>query len=303
MYKEIIEELCNELNIKYTYLSKKWIIRLEKNNIIKYLVGNKFDLNGHAIGILMDDKYAFYDTLKSLNIPVCLHHIFYRKNDSSTHAIGCNTYESIYEYFYKYNENIVVKINKGLMGKDVYHIKDKEELTKILDKIFIENKSISICPYYDIKNEYRVIILNNEIKLLFKKEKPIVIGNGVNTIKELLIEFNKNYFENIELPDTVLKQDEIYEYDWHFNLSRGSKASTKIDKELLEKISNLALEVTKKVGIKFASIDIIETKDKELLVLEANSGVTINKATNFIENGREIAKSIYKEALIELMKD
>jgi len=77
MYERIIKEICNELNIKYTYLSKNWIIRLEKDNIIKYLSGNKFDLNGHALGNLIDDKYAFYDTLKNLNIPVCEHKIFY----------------------------------------------------------------------------------------------------------------------------------------------------------------------------------------------------------------------------------
>ena len=67
-----------------------------------------------------------------------------------------------------------------------------------------------------------------------------------------------------------------------------------------EKICQLALEVSKKVGITFASIDIIETTDNKLLVLEANSGVTINKAINFIPNGYNVAKNIYKEAIIKM---
>lgn len=303
MYHKIIEEICNELNIKYTYLSKDWIIRLEKDNIIKYLSGNKFDLNGHALGNLIDDKYAFYDTLKNLNIPVCEHKIFYRKNNTYDYAKDCNTYESIYEYFDKCNKNVVVKINNGSLGMDVYHITNKEELIKTIDKLFQENYSISICPFYDILNEYRIIILKDKIKLIFKKQRPVIIGNGVNSIKELLIKLNPEYYKNKLLPDTILEKDEIYTYDWRFNLSKGATANTEIPNDILEKISTIALEVTKKVGITFASIDIIELHNGSLLVLEANSGVTIDKVTNFIDNGYNIAKEIYTEAIITLMKD
>ena len=37
MYNKIIKEICDELNIKYTFLSKDWITKLEYNNKIKYL--------------------------------------------------------------------------------------------------------------------------------------------------------------------------------------------------------------------------------------------------------------------------
>ena len=81
MFQKLIKEICHELNIKYKVLSKKWIIRLEKEDKVRYLSGNKFDLNGHAIGNMLDDKYAFYDTLKYLGIPVCEHKIFYHENN------------------------------------------------------------------------------------------------------------------------------------------------------------------------------------------------------------------------------
>ena len=81
MFSKIVEEICHELDIKYTYLSKNWVIALEKDNQVKYLVGNKFDLNGHAIGNVMDDKYSFYDAMKRFNIPVCEHQIMYREDN------------------------------------------------------------------------------------------------------------------------------------------------------------------------------------------------------------------------------
>ncbi|MBQ1645337.1 MAG: hypothetical protein II052_00415, partial [Prevotella sp.] len=39
--------------------------------------------------------------------------------------------------------------------------------------------------YRHIKNEYRAIVLDNEIKLLYKKINPTVIGDGSSTLKEL----------------------------------------------------------------------------------------------------------------------
>ena len=302
MFHKLVEEISKELNIKCTYLSKDWLIKLEKDNQTKYIAGNKFDLNGHAIGLIMDDKYAFYDTLNNLKIPVCKHHIFYRPDNNYPYAKNCNSYEEIYKCFDKYHNDIVLKVNNGSLGTDVYHIKDKNNLTKTLDKLFQENYSLSICPYYDIKNEYRVIVLDNKVKLVYKKIKPIIIGDGIRTIQELLIDFNPYYFKDKNLSNKVLKKDEVYTYDWRFNLSKGAICTDNIDESLKNKLRKLALTVTKKVGITFASIDIIELKNNEFLVLEANSGVTILKATHFLKNGYEIAKEIYKEAIIKLFR-
>lgn len=303
MFKEIIKEICKELNIKYTILSKDWIIKLEKDNEVRYLTGNKFDLNGHAIGNIMDDKYAFYEILKNINIPVCEHNIFYAEKNHQDYAINCNKKEDILNCFYKYHEDVVVKPNKGAMGLGVYHVTDKDELINVTDNLFIKNYSISICPFYHIKNEYRVIVLDNEIKLIYKKINPIVTGDGKSTLKELLINFNSNYYTDKDIPNIIPNKNEIYTYDFHFNLSKGSIATLDIDSDTKEKICNLALEVSKKVGITFASIDIIKTTSNELLVLEANSGVTINKAIDFIPNGYAIAKQIYKEAILKMFNE
>lgn len=302
MFQKLIKEICNELGIKYKILSKKWIMRLEKDGKVRYLSGNKFDLNGHAIGNMLDDKYAFYETLKYLDIPVCEHKIIYSENNQNNYAIGCQSKEDLLKYFNKYNRNVVIKPNKGAMGIGVYHITNEDDLYEKTKLLLTSKYSISICPFYHIKNEYRVVILDNEIKLIFKKINPTIVGDGVSTLKELLLKFNKYYYKNIEIPDIILNKDEVYTYDFKFNLSQGSIASMDINPELKEKLSRLALEVAKKVGITFASIDIIETEDNRLLIMEANSGVTINKVTKYIPNGKNIAKEIYKEAILKLFK-
>ena len=303
MYKKIIDEICHELNIDCTYLSKDWLIKLAKDNQVKYIAGNKFPLNNYVIGRIMDDKYALYEILNDLSIPVCLHHIFFNEFNPQDYCKGCQTKEDLLKAFNEYGRNVIIKPNKGSQGKGVMHIIDEHTLLKETKELLVTNYSISMQPFYKIKNEYRTIILDNEVKLLFKKINPTVIGDGKSTLKELLIAFNKEYFSDKEIPNIIPKDGEEYIYDFHFNLSTGSIASVDIDSNLKEKITSLALKVTKKVGIRFASVDIIETTDNELLVLEANSGVTIDKAINFLKDGYNIAKNIYKEAIIKMFEE
>ena len=303
MYKTIIDEICHELNIECTYLSKDWLIKLKKDNKIKYVAGNKFPLNNYVVGRIMDDKYALYEILNNLSIPVCLHHIFFNEFNTKDYCKGCQRKEDLINTFNEYGKNVIIKPNKGSQGKGVIHIKDEITLLKEAKELLTTNYSISMQPFYKIKNEYRTIILDNEVKLLFKKINPTVIGNGKSTLKELLIDFNKEYFSDKEIPNIIPKDGEEYIYDFHFNLSNGSIASTDIKPSLKEKIISLALEVTKKVGIRFASVDIIETVDNELFVLEANSGVTIDKAINYLNDGYNIAKNIYKEAIIKMFTE
>jgi glutathione synthase/RimK-type ligase-like ATP-grasp enzyme len=64
----------------------------------------------------------------------------------------------------------------------------------------------------------------------------------------------------------------------------------------------MALEVAKVLGIKFASIDIVELYDGKLLVLEANSGVMMNNFSVNLSEGKNIAKIIYTKVLEDMFK-
>src|SRR5574344_465840 len=182
---KMIAEICNELNINIKVLSKEWVIQLEKNEKVRYISGYKFDLNNHGVGEIIDDKYAMFEVLKSFNIPVIEHNILFRPNNKEEYAINSNSYNYVFNFFKEHNSNIVIKQNDGTCGVEVYHITNEKDIISCLNKIFIENFSISICPYYDIKTEYRVIMLDGKCKLIYGKRRPIVYGDGVHSIKEL----------------------------------------------------------------------------------------------------------------------
>ena len=185
----------------------------------------------------------------------------------------------------------------------MFEVTDINKIDDILDKIFTSNYSISICPYYNIKHEYRAIMLAGENKLLYAKYLPIVIGNGKKTIRQLLIEFNRDYFMD-KLQDSkydkVLANNEKFQYNWKFNLSQGSIAK-KVDNKILEdKLVKLAKKVCNEINLKFGSVDIIQTTEDELLILEVNSGVMLENYIRFDTNGYMVAKNIYKEAIKNL---
>ena len=173
---------------------------------------------------------------------------------------------------------------------------------KYIDLLLITNSSISICPFYRIKNEYRTIILDGNIELFYGKKRPIVYGDGTKSIKELLCDFNYNYFSKINdvKLDKVLEKGEEYMYSWQHNLSRGSIPFEEDDINLKNNVQSLAQKAFKLLNLKFASVDIIELETNEILILEINSGVMIDNYAQYMKDGEIVCKNIYSKA-IDLM--
>lgn len=304
-FPRIIKEICNELDINYEFLSKDWIIKLSKDEKIRFISGYKFDLLNHAGGICFDDKYATYEVLNSIGASTVKHDIIYRATNKNSYANDCKGLEYLIELFNKYKRNIVLKVNNGTCGIDVYHITNINDLKDKYNLLISKNYSLSVCPFYEIENEYRAIILNGEVKLLYKKIKPVVTGDSIKTIKELLMDFNNEYFKNYDddNKDDVLPLNETFEYDWKFNLSKGAISSLDIDYNDKENIDNIIKLLKPIINDGFCSVDIIKTKDSNFYVMEINSGVMMQNFIKQNENGYMIAKLIYKEAIIEMFNN
>ena len=300
IFKELIQEICNEENIKCSFLCKDWVIMLEKNGITKFIYGYKFDLNSHGIGQIADDKYALYEVLKRKELPVVEHNIVYSTSNKCDYASGCNNYDYVKNYFKEHNNHIIIKANIGSCGRKVYEVNTIDDIETILNKLFNTYHSVSICPFYKIKHEYRLIMLDETVELLYVKQLPLVYGDGIKSVRQLLFDFNYNYFFD-KLDDSkydaILNKDDEFLYTWKFNLSQGSIAKKTNDKLLIQKLYTLAKKVCKETNIKFGSVDIIQTDEDELLVLEINSGVMIENYLMQYPEDYDVVKNIYKKAI------
>ena len=286
-FNDIIENICHELKIKLSYTSDKWVKVLEKDNKVRYIQGYKFDLNHHGIGSIIDDKGLFYDICKIKDIPIINHYVIFKDYDK----------DQILNYFHQNNDILIVKGNIGTCGNEVYKVESKDELFNIIDDLLLSQYSISLCPYYEIKNEYRTIYLNKELRIIYGKEKPFVIGDGISNIKELAIKYNDYYKNHMIDINYIPKNNEKVILNYQFNLSRGAKMFLDIDDELKKRIISLSQDVIKKLDLSFVSVDIVHTVDNKLLIMEANSGIMMDNFIRFNYDKQSDVYNLYCDAI------
>jgi glutathione synthase/RimK-type ligase-like ATP-grasp enzyme len=300
---KILDELCEEKGIKQEKISFGWIRKLTKNNESHSLVRYEFDLNSAVSYEIAKDKYATYAMLKNNSVPIIEHSVVF--NPVSRSEYFDENFRLILELNLRKYGKLVIKANDSCKGEDVYVFENVLDGIAIIEKLFKEgNPLVDICPYIDIKYEYRAVYLDGEIIYLYKKQKPSVIGDGVKTLEELIKEKEETVEMPIEIiPDLNLKyvpkENEQIIISWKHNLSSGAEA-IKVDSsdENYDKIIELAVKAGKSIGIRFASVDVVlENETDELMIMEINGSVCMNKFSETVENGYEIAKEIYSKAL------
>lgn len=256
--KNILNEICAEEKIKCTSLSKGYILALEKNGKCRYISGSYIGNNSFTSKLLADDKYAMYEVLKNAGVPVIEYELVYDRNDKEISGILNKTKE----YYRARHRHIVLKPNRGFFGRAVYNIEKEEQIEPAFNEILKEADTIVANPFYDVKCEHRVIVLNGEVRLAFTKNK-----------------------ENSK---------------WQFNIYDGAK---KIESaELEERLSALAKRAYDVIGANFVSVDIFETKEGGLKVLEINGTVFMGKYFEQYQEEYEKVKNIYKDAILGMFE-
>lgn len=307
IFHAILEEVCDEQNICVKKLSYDWILQLSKDGKVKHIVGYNFDLNPEASARVACDKYATYEVLKSQGIPAVKHTMIFNPATRSSHIEEDGIWGKMMTEFKKYGR-VVVKPNYGCGGHGVYLCQTFSEVENAVHKLFKNHDSLSICPYYDIRTEYRAFYLDGKVYLAYGKEKPFVIGNGVSTVANLVSKLN--------LPDKRAVQENIMSLDldyvpsagekvnisWKHNLSGGAKPSILKEEKLKNAIEALACKAGQAMNIRFATIDIIQTINDELYVLEVNSGIGTTIFVQSVEGGYDVIKEIFSEAVKKMFE-
>lgn len=307
IFHVLMREACSELGIKLEKLSYDWILQLSKDGKVRHIAGNRFDINPEATGEIACDKYATYEVLKSQDVPVIEHYMVFNPALRTKYISDEGIWLGVVKEFLKYGK-VIVKPNYGCEGIGVTFCSTLKEVESAIQKLFKNNASISICPYYDIRTEYRTFYLNGEVHLIYGKTKPYVIGNGKDTVEQLI--------QEIKLPDKSIVKDNLsmlnmnyiprenekVEISWKHNLSGGASPNVLQKGELYSKIEKIAISAGKAMNINFATIDIIQTTDDNFYVLEVNSGVCATIFIDLVDGGYEIVKNIYKKALKSMFK-
>lgn len=185
-------------NHGYDIDEDKFIIKKDNIVIKKYSSKNFNSYESHKIA---KNKTLSNSIFYKNNIPVPIHAIIDSNNKDE----------------YMYNRDIdfpcVLKPIDGMQGKDVNtFIKNIEQFRKILgellnkyDKVMFENQ-----VYGD---NYRIFVFNDQVMDIIKREQPFVIGDGKETVKDLIKDKNNLQKKNNLFPTNNL--------DWNYIKEQG----------------------------------------------------------------------------------
>lgn len=304
----ILDEICEEKNIKQEMLSYGWIRKLSKGEKSHFLMRYQFDLNSSISHNIADDKYATYEVLKDKNIPTIPHKMIFNPITRSGYY-NKDFFSEIDSILEENDYKVVVKANDSCKGKDVFYCNTRTEVEEKIENLFKEkNDTLSICPYLDIDFEYRAIYLSGEIIYIYKKKKPYVTGDGKSTVKELISKRNEaelivDLSKNLNL-EYVPNVGEEVTISWKHNLSSGAEP-LKVDESdiYLNEIKDVAKKAGDAINISFASVDIALTSSGKVVVMEINASVCMNRFSEVFENGKQIAKDVYSKAIDKMFEN
>lgn len=262
---KILKDLSTELDYTYTSISYGWINIITKDNIEKYIIGYEFGLNSTTTKLLMDDKSGLDLILSSKNISNVNHILALDPKRNMIKGYE-GKYLSAKEIINQLKYPVVCKPNSGVSGKLIFKVNNDIELDEALSKIWQRERGAAICKYYNIKKEYRVIVLDDEVILIYEK------------IPE----------NNTEVKLVSHK------------LSKGAYPDLEVNEDVKEKISKLALTSTKAINSILCSVDIINT-DLGYMVLEINNNMSFENFGIVSDDHYVITKETVKKILSKLL--
>jgi len=258
----LIKEICKQEDILFESYSKNYVLRLTKNEKIKYIFGAYWDLNSASADRIACDKCACYTLLKENGVPAIEHELLY--NPLIRAGWSDSTWLQAIKYFNTHSGQVVIKPNQGSSGRDVYYCDSISALETATQTIFALCPDAAISPFKHIELEYRIFYLKGKCLFAYGKTPG--------------------------------------EYTWKHNLSEGATAFEIKNKEHLKKLENLASQAAAAIGITFATIDIAELVTGELIIVEINSGVQARRLVTQLPQLHQIIKEIYLTAIKEMFE-
>ena len=298
---KIIREICSEHGIAFRSYSHEWILQLSAGQRMMLIYGYKFPNNNAAIEQICNDKAALSDLLTEHGIPHIPHHLFL--SPSQTQYIGeYGDWAEMRALLGKYGK-IVCKTNSGTGGNGVFKASTPKELEFAAYTVFSKSRAMSVSPFREIRSEYRVIIVNSGVGVIYEKKRPAVTGNGIDSIRRL-IDLD-DALREVEIDgelDTsrVPAPGETVEVSWKHNLGQGAHPVSVTDPEKQERLSKLAASCAALLGAEFMSIDIVED-ECGLEVLEINSGVMMENLAKSGPQNYATAKRVYEKAVLRYL--
>jgi glutathione synthase/RimK-type ligase-like ATP-grasp enzyme len=251
-----------------------------------------FPQNNAAASSLATDKYFANLVLQRAGIPTLGGEYFFLHDRHRAHRARGHERADALDYFRALGTSAFVKPLTGSRGDFAQAIDDEASLARYLDEVSRYYDSILMQPVFSGK-EYRVFLLDDEVVYSARKHEPVVTGDGVRSIGELLavhdaalrsrgISLVAATASHGDPLDVVLPKGRQRAIPGRMNRSAG--ATMVIEAPGAEQAAfALARQATKALGLRAAAVDLftdIGGDTDAIRLIEVNS----NPSIRFLED-------------------
>jgi glutathione synthase/RimK-type ligase-like ATP-grasp enzyme len=284
VFVNAVQKYCAEHGIAVEMRSQGWLMVMRKGPRRHLTFGYDVGLNSAVTHRIANDKAATAELLE-MNGIACVPHAFFPSPALSDYVPDLGTWEAMLGHLAQHPAGIVVKPNEGTSGNLVFRVLARPALERAVSEIFSLKLNLAISPYLEIKNEVRVILVDDLPVIVYGKSRPGVTGDGVHSILELALATMPAERLPAILPrmagdldsatlETVLPPGQHHALNWRHNLDAGAEPVLLAQGAVRERCVELAIKAAKSIDLRFGSIDVVQVDDG-WRVLEINSGVVM----------------------------
>ena len=282
VFVEALRKYCAENDIAIDIRSDGWLIVMQRGGSRRCAFGYDIGLNRAVAHRIANDKAATADVLAMAGI-ACVPHTLFLSPEMSKYVSLPGSWEAMLRLLAAHPDGLVVKPNEGTTGESVFMVSSEPALELAVSRIFASHMALAISPRVDIQHEVRVVLLDGNPLLVYGKNRPSVVGDGQHSLLELALAATPVAQRSTVLPgmiagldkadlDVVVPHGQRRVLNWRHNLDSGAHPIVLSDGEIREACAGIAVRAAKALGIRFASIDVVQV-DGAWQVLEINSGV------------------------------
>lgn len=302
----VVETYCKQNGFDVEFGLDGWLMVMSKGVIKHYIYGYDVGLNSSVVHRIANDKSATAEILASCGIDCVPHALFMNHNQFKYVPLGGH-WTRMLQMQGEHPEGLVLKPNEGTCGNLVFKVATELELEQAATAIFAVNQNLAVAPYLDIDREIRVILLDQHPLVVYEKQRPSVIGDGVRSAFELVLDrvpaqllatTLSNLPPNRTLLDAVLPEGETFFLNWRHNLDLGAEPELLHDGPHWRASVDIAGRAAQAIGLAFGAIDVVWSKQTPR-ILEINSGVMIESLS---KRHPDLAQRVYTQALDKIVQ-
>lgn len=249
---ELVKEACARQGIDFASFSDDWILRLQKGGKTEWVVGYGFGLNNSSSDRLANDKVGQFLAMHEAGIP-CFEH--YLAKSLAGPKVLYNELQHL-----NHSKPYVTKPLSSSGGRGVQLHSTLDEALHSIDNGKPEEWSVS--PYYDIKSEKRLIVLDDKVLLTYEKQNPTERG-GLRM----------------------------------FNLGLGA---TPKNCEATPEEKSMAINAMKACNLRLSATDIVTLTDGTQMIIELNSGIMMENYARYSDENYAVTRKVYDEIVSTL---